>query len=609
MEKSDKEKEMDSRIISHKLLMVMWQYLTVYAKKNKLNLNDVNLFEQLNLPYPAKYSSALEYYTDMNLWTTIDIYTACYLKLKEITGEPTAYRNCGRFATKSLAFLSTRKVTKAIFGITEVVNYSAMMVSEWQKAKTFKIIKPATKNKSGDEIDAIFKYTYNQDIDPCDVYCGDEHMIGTFENMSTNVPISWIRPWNRLPMGSVQMLIMQYEPIKLYSGKFFEHLKLEPHYNNHSLYICDPNTNSYKKVGHKVILESTIVNHQAVFLGKNRPFLGQSRTDEFVGTLITETVSYKGEIICEAGVILNGPYFLFTYNCKTTKQSYRKGRPLSYVFTSKKLIWEGIDQLHLHMQREIAEKHKALEELKCYIANQEIIIKERTEQLKQSMEYIRKLDQIIIHVVSHGIGNWAANTIADTNILKKKIKESDYHEYIDRLLINSGIATLASMGLNYYCDDNAFVKMNNIIDGMQNQAQLYRIIDFKVDENVRELLVDSKVLLIISEMVQNAVKAQINQGIKNKIFMHIYSIENMVTIMIANRGTLNGIIKYIQDNREELPEKHKGILICKKLVSELDGKIYWSEDNGSVIAHLVIPIKNGTYYDKQSKTHNIVAGR
>ena len=83
---------------------------------------------------------------------------------------------------------------------------------------------------------------------------------------------------------------------------------------------------------------------------------------------------------------------------------------------------------------------------------------ERTEELRKTSEHLRRLDQVVMRVVSHGLGNWSANAIADAHLAIHSIKVDKItdktHEYLSRLVSNCGVAALSAIGLNYYCKNN-----------------------------------------------------------------------------------------------------------------------------------------------------------
>ncbi len=587
-----KDREYKTHNVNHKNMMVMWRYLKDFAKKRGLKEKDINIFEMLNLPFPQTHSSALQYYTDKNQWSTVDTYARCYLKVKEITGDPNIYRNCGWIAAKYRSLFTYQQIIRAIGGVEDALNYSPLSILEWQNTKTLEVIIPAKYDSAADKIKATFKYKYHPHIDSCDSYCSDYHLLGMLEALPANFPASYFKPWVFLPLGEARMIMVQHDPIKLYSGRFFEHLNLAPHYEGNKLYIRDPNINKIKNIGEKVILISSELDGKMVYLGKHEPSEGKPSDGKLLGTLITETISFKNELICEAGVIMAAPYFIFNYQCQAIKGAKNIGESIRYFFSSKKTLWEEMSKINTNYQLEIEEKNKAYNDLKYYSDNLESIVQKRTEELRNKSEYIRQLDQIIMRVVSHGLGNWSANAIADANLVKKTIKDAKTNEYLSRLITNCGIAALASIGLNYYCKNNIKITLNEIADFLNQRAHLSPILDFHMDEDVASILVDGRVYMILSEIFQNAIKAQINQGYADRLVMRIGldTSARYVKVVLTNRGKLYGDISILKSDSDDYPNSHQGGWICRRLAKELGGKITWREEEDSVKVILELPV-------------------
>ena len=585
---------------NHKNMRVLWNYLQDFAKKYNLKEDEINIFTMLNLPYPKAYSSAIKYYTDPDKWTTVDNFVNCYLKAKDITGDHNIYRNCGRGSSKHPQTHSFQALMKALSGIHEALNYCPLVINDWQNTKTIEIIDPAKINQITDRVTAIFKYKYRPHLNPDDYYCCDYHMLGCMESIPTNIPASFIKPWKFLPMGLANMVMVQYNPLELYSGKFFQHLNLTPSYKNNLLYIRDPNTNNMINIGRKVILESSLMNGNTLFLGLHKPLEGDPPAKTQTGTLITETVSFNGEPICDAGVIMSAPYFIFEYTCETTKRAQKTGFTIRHFLTAKETnstIWGELEKLKLTMQREIDEKNKAYNDLKYYSDNLENIVAERTEELRKTSEHLRRLDQVVMRVVSHGLGNWSANAIADAHLAIHSIKVDKItdktHEYLSRLVSNCGVAALSAIGLNYYCKKNITVTVQEVTDFLLRQAHLSFILHLYMDEAAKSVSVDGRIYMILSEIFQNAIKAQINQGYDDLLTMHISldATAKFVNFTLTNRGKLHGNLQILKSMNEDFPDKHQGGWICKRLTKEIGGRITWTEEENSVKVILEIPFR------------------
>jgi hypothetical protein len=585
--------------MNHKNMIAMWNYLKDYAKKKGLKDKDINIFEILNLPFPKTYSSALQYYTDPDQWSTIDTYVKCYLKIKEITGDPNTFRNCGRVTAEYRNLFTWQTIARAIGGLEDVITHCPISMHQWQNNKKVEVIIPAKSNKKG-EITATFKYQYFPYIDSCDVYCSDDHLLGVIESIPTNFPANILKPWERLPLGQAKMVMVQHDPIKLFSGIFFKHLNLKPYYDKNILYIKDPNTNNTIDIGKKVILENTDLNGNKTYLGKHKIIEENPPAGTIQGTLITKTISYNGEQICEAGVIMGAPYFIFIYKCRSTKKA-KFANKIKLFFKSKDILWKELVVVNNDLVTQIEIKNKAYDELKYYSENLENIVQNRTEELRKTSEYLRQLDHIIMRVVSHGLGNWSANAIADANLAINSIKDErtkdKTNEYFGRLITNCGIATLAAIGLNYYCKNNIMITVQDIADFLLRRANLSLILDLHVDEDVKSALVDGRIYMILSEIFQNAIKAQINQGYNDHLTLHINLDEStkMIKLVLKNKGKLHGNLQILKSIEDDFPEIHQGGWICRRLTNDLGGKITWAEEENTVKVILEVPVQREEY--------------
>jgi hypothetical protein len=589
------DKEPSVYNVNHKNFIIMWSFLKGIAKERGLKEEDINIFEMLGLPFPKTYKNALQYYTDQTQWSTLETYVALYLKIKEITGDPNTFRNCGHAAAKYRKLFTWQQITNSLSGPSAAINYIPQIIPDWTDTTIFEIIRPAKYDTVEQKVTATVKYVIHPHIEPCDDYCSDPHILGLFEAIPANFPASLLRPWIFLPLGQARQFMNQYDPVKLYSGRFFKHLNLKPYFDNNKLYICDPNTNSIKNIGRKVILVSQELNGKMMYLGKSEPLEGNPPEGKLLGTLITETISFKGEPICESGVIMDAPYFLFNLYCQATK-SARRAWHFRYFFTSKRTLLHEFFTANEKLKREIDDKNKAYNDLKYYSDNLENIVRERTELLHQTSEYLRQLDQVIMRVVSHGLGNWSANAIADAHLAIRSIKlgkiNANTHEYLVRLVTNCGVAALAAIGLNYYCKKNIVTTVQAVTDFLLQRAHLSDVLDLQVDDDVKVISVDGRIYMILSEIFQNAIKAQINQGYADHFTMHIGldASANIVKFILTNKGKLHGNLQILKSISDDFPDKHQGGWICKRLTKDLGGKITWTEEQDSVKVVLEVPV-------------------
>lgn len=578
-------------------MVIMWQFLKDFAKEHGLRQQDVNVFDMLNLSFPDTYKNALAYYTDETQWSTLDTYVDCYMKVKEVTGDPNTFRNCGRVAAKYRRLYSWQQLASALGGLRNAINYIPNIVPDWNDTKIFELLSPAEYDPLKKTVTAIFKYTFHKHIDPCDDYCSDPHILGLFETVPNNFPAAMIKPWVPLPIGKVKQTMVQYDPVKLYTGRFFRHLNLRPFFEDNRLNIYDPNSNTVKTIGKKVLLTRSDVNGKKMYVGKYETLTGTSPKNELTGTLITKTISYKGEPICEEGVIMEAPSFVFSLSCEARRITNMAWR-LHYAVSTKRPLLKELFKTNERLRKEIDEKNTAYDDLKYYSDNLENIVQERTELLRQTADYVRQLDQVVMRVVSHGLGNWSANAIADAKLISHSVKDGmindNTKDYFTRLVSNCGVAALAAIGLNYYCKNNVVIHIKDIRDYLFQRAHLSIIMDIQYDNAIKFTTVDGRIFMILSEILQNAVKAQVNQGYKDRLNMDICldKENNFVVFTLTNTGKLLSTLHIPKEVNPDFPDKHQGGWICRRLTTDLGGTITWSEEKDKVKAEIRIPVKN-----------------
>jgi signal transduction histidine kinase len=302
--------------VNHKNMIVMWKYLRGFARERGLSDDDVDIFAMLRLPYPSGYGSALQYYTDPKQWSPLGLYVSCYLKAKEITGDPDFFRNCGRSAARYKSFENWYIIARTLSGPVPAINYLPEVIPDWNDTKIFELVRPARFSMIDQKVKATLKYTFHPEIDPCDDFCSDPHILGLLEAIPQNWPGSLLRPWQPLPFAELEQPLVQYDPIKLFGGRFFKHLNLDPVFQDDQLHLRDPATGLMTEVGRKMVLVSETVDGKEVFLGDYRPLAQEPDPDDVIGVLIEKDLSYMGEPICQKGVVMNAPYFLIHYSCE-----------------------------------------------------------------------------------------------------------------------------------------------------------------------------------------------------------------------------------------------------------------------------------------------------
>jgi hypothetical protein len=156
---------------------------------------------------------------------------------------------------------------------------------------------------------------------------------------------------------------------------------------------------------------------------------------------------------------------------------------------------------------------------------------------------------------------------------------------------------LAAIGLNYYCKNNIMIRVQDIADFLLRRANLSLILDLHVDEDVKSALVDGRIYMILSEIFQNAIKAQINQGYNDHLTLHINLDEStkMIKLVLKNKGKLHGNLQILKSIEDDFPEIHQGGWICRRLTNDLGGKITWAEEENTVKVILEVPVQREEY--------------
>lgn len=582
--------------INHKNMILLHNFLRIWAKKERKK-DDINIFDQLKLPYPKSYKSAFKYYTTTpNLWCSHDVYLACASRVIDITGDPNVLRKCGHMASESGLFHKLKIMYKQPYGVTGTLNFMPIHITEWNKSKRVEVIKRAVYNRDKDKVIALYRFTATETVDINDTYFADDILLGIFEGIPKNFPEKLYQPFKKLPLGSARMLIVHHDPIELYSGRFFQHLHLRPHYKDNVLFVRDPNTDEFTAIGRQVIIEKDQLEGNDYYAGQYSEWDGTTKSKR-IGTLITQTLQFKNEKICQKGLIMGGPYCIFEFECQATQYEKVKKPPFFFSFTPKRVLFEKIFDMNLKWEEEMKKKNKAYDILKYHTENLEDIVEERTRQLKDAAESLRQMDQVVMRVVSHGLGNWSASTIADTYLIEKALNNNDNEiisKHLMRLNANCGVAALSAIGLNYYCKKNIFIPIKDVVHFFTVRSHFSNILKIQLDELIMELLINGGIFMILSEIFQNAIKAMFKQNDNLLIIMEIKQIENKnhVQFTIKNKGYLKGYINIMNvDTLSEIPDTHQGGWICKKMSKDLGGQIMWSESDGWVQVNIILPIK------------------
>jgi len=406
-----------SHNVNHKNMIVMWRFLKGFAQDHGLHDGDINIFENLGLPYPKdKYKSALDYYIDPKQWSPLETYVDCYLKVKEITGDPNTFRNCGRSAAKYRSFSNWLDIAKTFSGPAAALNYLPQAWTTWNDTKILEIVQAPRYNLSERKIKAIFKYTFHPHIDPCDDYCSDPHILGLLEAIPTNWPKSIFTPWKKLNFGNVKQRLAQYNPVKLFSGKFFKQFNLEPVFRGNRLLLKSPPSHEYIEIGKKVRLLPSTINDDEIFMGEYEHMGKKTKGNDIIGVVIQKNLEIGGERICEAGVIMGAPYFLIEYTCDDVPVM-RKIYDIKGILGKKEILLKELSDANLALRQEIDEKNNAYNKLEQYSLHLEDMIEKRTLQLKESQNKLVETEKRVLeHRITGGFAHEMRNALAGAQL-------------------------------------------------------------------------------------------------------------------------------------------------------------------------------------------------
>lgn len=578
--------------ISHKYLILLWKYLNAYASGLGMGPKDIDIFDMLKLSYPKRYRSALQYYTDPQQWCPHDTFLLCARQVRDITGDPGALRKCGHFVSATPILRKIKNPMRAINNLSETLHKMPYYFMALNKFIAIDVLRGPEYNANGDKLIALIRYESADTVDINDTYYDDDILLGIFEGVPTAYPASISRPWKKLPLGKARMRMVHHNPVNLYSRRFFRHLDLQPHYKDHNLFIRDPNTNKITQIGHRVTLEETEINDNKYCVGDYKVFTEDESAKK--GTIITKSIKFKDEMICTAGLIMDGPYCVFDYECLPMRNPLKEWQPSLFKFSGKEERLQNQHKTNLKWAQEIKKRDKDYEELKRYNDKLENIINERTEMLNQAADSLRQMDQVVMRVVSHGLGNWSASAIADAHLIAHALDNNNpaqVEQHLSRLLSNCGVAALSAIGLNYYCKRNVIVNIDDVINFLQNRSYFSKVLNLHCKKEIKNINVNGSIYMLLSEVFQNAIKALSRQRSPQSLDMEIkYDPEaDLVTFILKNKGSLQSNLLILNSERQQIPDKHQGGWICKKLAKDLDGTITWAEDNGMVIVTVQLP--------------------
>jgi len=352
-----------------------------------------DLFDGMSFP-KDRYSSAKEYLTDEDEWTTYEIFQKIFRKAKELVGDPDFYFNCGISSATLKSWGRFGYFIQLFSNPDDGIKRLPFFNKNFNDTKDIDIIKPPALDKKLKKIHAIIKIKFHDDYDANRDYIGDSYLKGII----SFIPAIWC-----LPPAIIKQPLNEYDPEILFNEEMeFLPFKLNARIEDDKFTIFSPIEKRRKVVGKKVFLVSDIIGGRKVFLGRFSESLnGEGDRDRkaSTGILITESLKVDNRNILTAGEIYKAPYFILdvTYDrlgfWKKMLQAFRKKgkRPetahdmietinqLREAMIAKNKAYVGLEKVNLELR-------KAKREIGNYAKNLEKMVEERTVELDKAKE-------------------------------------------------------------------------------------------------------------------------------------------------------------------------------------------------------------------------------
>ena len=358
------------------------------------------LFDGMSFP-KDRYSSAKDYLTDEDEWTTYDTFQKVFRRAKDIIGDPDFFFNCGASTAKLHSWGRFGFFIQLFSGPDDGIRRTPFFNKNLDDTKDIEIIKTPAYDKKRKKINAILRITFHKDQDPNKDYIGDPYLRGII----SSIPTLW-----GLPPAIIKQPINEYDPEILFNKEEeFLPFKLNAKIENDKLTIFSPIEKRRKVVGRKVFLVSEIIGGRKAFLGRfsescNGEEDGERK--ESVGVLITESLKVNNRNILTAGEIYKAPYFILdvTYDrlgfWKKMLQAFRKKgkspetahgmietiNQLREAMIAKNKAYVGLEKANLELRT-------AKEEIDNYTKNLEKMVEERTVELGKAKEDLLVLNR------------------------------------------------------------------------------------------------------------------------------------------------------------------------------------------------------------------------
>lgn len=292
----------------------------------------------------------------------------------------------------------------------------------------------------------------------------------------------------------------------------------------------------------------------------------------------------------------------------------KKGKLLDALFSFETVIING-EKPYLSFILDITEPKRLQRNLEEYSKNLELIVDERTKQLKEK-ERLAAIGATA-GMVGHDIRNPLQAMISDVFLLKEAIdsmsdteSKQESIESLDDiekniLYINKIVADLQ----DYYkllkpehVNVNLYELLINTIKPLTVASSVEFL--FEVDPSLRLMSDPTLISRILTNLAMNAVQAMPNGG---KLFIGAYRNREQATIEVTDTGA--GISEDVKDKLFSplFTTKSKGqglgLAVVKRLVEALNGSIYFESKEGIGTKFTIrLPLNYSSPVDGQTAT-------
>ncbi|HUU40978.1 MAG TPA: adenylate/guanylate cyclase domain-containing protein [Desulfatiglandales bacterium] len=379
--------------ISNRSIKVIFEYV------KSLFGDAYDLFDGIAFP-EDRYSSAKDYLTNEDEWTTCEVFQRIFRKAKDLVGDPDFYFNCGASAATLQSWGRFGYFIQLFASPDDGIKRLPFFNKNFNDTKEIDIIKFPTFDKKLKKMHAIVRVKFHEDQDANKHFISDSYLTGII----SFIPTIW-----GLQPAIIKQPLNEYDPEILFAEEEeFIPFKLNPEVEDKKFIIYSPAEKKRKAVGREVLLEPDIIGGKKVFLGRFSE-LPDGEEKEFhkgsKGILITESLKIGNRDILNAGEIYKAPNFVLdiTYDRlqfwnRLTHAFKRLGKKrevalgmaetinrLRDVMVAKNLTYAELEKTNLELK-------KAKEEIDSYAGNLEKMVEERTIKVHNAKEKLLNLN-------------------------------------------------------------------------------------------------------------------------------------------------------------------------------------------------------------------------